>query len=181
MNVVAANFWNDGPQTVDLITVNKKASVLTQQSLAALSVAVADPTQTNTGSILVMLNVAADSVASLDPAISVTQLQPTIQMTANVSGTLGRSLVATFNLQNSPPSLAPISNRTVNAGITLTITNSATDPDLPYQTLTFSLLDAPTTPPSIPPPAFSPGAPRPSRPGRPTACRSSSPQMAPPA
>ncbi|HXP60460.1 MAG TPA: hypothetical protein VN829_08215, partial [Dongiaceae bacterium] len=42
------------------------------------------------------------------------------------------------------PSLAPISNRTVNAGITVVVTNSATDPDLPYQTLAFSLLNAPT-------------------------------------
>jgi hyaluronate lyase len=145
LNVVAANFWNDGTNTVDLITVNKKASVMTQETTTGLSVAVSDPTQTNTGSILVTLNVAANSIASTDPAITVTQLRPTIQMTANVSGTLGRSLLAKFNLQNSAPSLAPISNRTVNAGITLTVTNSATDPDLPYQTLAFSLLNAPAS------------------------------------
>jgi hyaluronate lyase len=142
LNVVAANIWNDGTKTVDLITVNKKASVMTQETTAGLSVAMSDPTQTNTGSILVTLNRAANSLASADPAISVTQLRPTIQMTVNVSGTLGRSLGAKFNLQNSAPSLAPISNRTVNAGITLTVTNSATDPDLPYQTLTFSVLTA---------------------------------------
>src|ERR1019366_5672288 len=66
----------------------------------------------------------------------------TIQMTVNVSGTRGPALGAKFNLQNSAPSLVPISNRTGNAGITLTVTNSATDPDLPYQTLTFSVLTA---------------------------------------
>ena len=143
LNVVAANFWTDGTRTVDLITVNKKASVLTQETTTGLSVAVSDPTQANAGSILVTLNRAANSVASVDPAITVTQLRPTIQMTVNVGGTLGRSLVAKFNLQNSAPSLAPISNRTLNAGITLAITNSATDPDLPYQTLAFSLLNAP--------------------------------------
>ena len=144
LNVVAANFWNDGTKTIDLITVNKKASVITQETTPGLSVAVADPTQTNTGSILVTLKRAANSIVSLDPSITVTQLRPTIQMTVNVGGTLGRSLLAKFNLQNSAPSLTPISNRTVNAGITLAITNSATDPDLPYQTLSFSLLNAPT-------------------------------------
>ena len=76
LNVVAANIWNDGTKTVDLITVNKKASVMTQETTAGLSVAVSDPTQTNTGSILVTLNRAANSLASADPAISVTQLRP---------------------------------------------------------------------------------------------------------
>jgi hypothetical protein len=40
---------------------------------------------------------------------------------------------------NEPPVLAPISDRMVYAGMTLAITNSATDPDLPTNTLTFSL------------------------------------------
>jgi hypothetical protein len=40
---------------------------------------------------------------------------------------------------NNAPVLAPISNRTVHAGSTVTLTNSATDPDSPPQTLTFSL------------------------------------------
>jgi glucuronoarabinoxylan endo-1,4-beta-xylanase len=44
---------------------------------------------------------------------------------------------------NEPPSLAPIPNLTVNAGVTLTITNVTTDPDVPPQTLTFSLLSGP--------------------------------------
>ena len=40
---------------------------------------------------------------------------------------------------NNPPVLAMVSNRTVAAGVTLTITNVATDPDSPPQVLTFSL------------------------------------------
>jgi hypothetical protein len=46
-------------------------------------------------------------------------------------------------LANSPPTLAPISNRTILAGRTLSITNVATDPDSPPQILTFSLLSPP--------------------------------------
>ena len=45
---------------------------------------------------------------------------------------------------NYPPVLAPISNQTVLATTTLLVTNSVTDPDLPPQTLIFSLLSAPT-------------------------------------
>jgi len=40
---------------------------------------------------------------------------------------------------NSPPVLAPIANRTIHAGTTLLITNSATDSDIPANTLAFSL------------------------------------------
>jgi len=44
---------------------------------------------------------------------------------------------------NTPPTLAPIANRTILAGRTLLITNSASDTDLPAQILTFSLPAAP--------------------------------------
>jgi hypothetical protein len=40
---------------------------------------------------------------------------------------------------NAPPVLAPIANRTIHAGTTLVITNSAADSDLPTNTLAFSL------------------------------------------
>lgn len=48
------------------------------------------------------------------------------------------------SLTNTPPTLAPIADQTVNVGITLVITNTATNSDWPPQTLTFSLLNAPT-------------------------------------
>ncbi len=44
---------------------------------------------------------------------------------------------------NNPPQLAPIADIVLVAGRTLLVTNLATDPDLPPQTLTFSLLSAP--------------------------------------
>jgi hypothetical protein len=45
---------------------------------------------------------------------------------------------------NSAPTLATNSNRTIGAGMVLSVTNNATDTDTPTQTLTFSLLTAPT-------------------------------------
>lgn len=46
-------------------------------------------------------------------------------------------------LPNTPPQLDPLPNRVVTLGQTLTFTALATDPDLPAQTLTFSLSNAP--------------------------------------
>jgi hypothetical protein len=45
---------------------------------------------------------------------------------------------------NHPPVLAAVSGKIINAGATLVLTNSATDPESPPQTLTFSFLSAPT-------------------------------------
>src|SRR5208283_2367823 len=44
---------------------------------------------------------------------------------------------------NTAPTLSPVPGTNIVAGVTLNITNMATDPDLPSQTLTFSLLSAP--------------------------------------
>jgi hypothetical protein len=44
---------------------------------------------------------------------------------------------------NHPPVLAAISNQTILAGRTLVVTNSASDADVPPQTLAYSLLGAP--------------------------------------
>ncbi|HEU5069953.1 MAG TPA: glycoside hydrolase family 98 domain-containing protein [Verrucomicrobiae bacterium] len=52
--------------------------------------------------------------------------------------------VLTYQLPaNTPPILAAVSNRTIGAGVTLSLTNAATDSDLPTQTLIYSLLSAP--------------------------------------
>jgi hypothetical protein len=45
---------------------------------------------------------------------------------------------------NTPPLLSAVSNRTINVGVNLVITNSASDSDTPPQTLTFSLAHGPT-------------------------------------
>jgi Glycosyl hydrolase family 98/Glycosyl hydrolase family 98 C-terminal domain/Carbohydrate binding module (family 6) len=45
---------------------------------------------------------------------------------------------------NTAPVLPPITDRTIGAGVTLNLTNTATDSDVPAQTLTYSLLTAPT-------------------------------------
>lgn len=63
------------------------------------------------------------------------------------SYTLPPMSVVTFAGQavtDSPPVLAAVANRTINPGVTLVITNTATDTNNPQPILNFSLLSAPT-------------------------------------
>ena len=55
--------------------------------------------------------------------------------------------VVTFTGQmavNTPPMLAAVPDQVINAGVTLLVTNAATDTDSPPQSLTYTLLNAPT-------------------------------------
>jgi hypothetical protein len=67
----------------------------------------------------------------------------TFSIVVTDSGSPPLSTTQTFSVtvvgSNSPPVLAAVTNRTIAVGMTLTITNIATDPDRPAQTLTFSL------------------------------------------
>lgn len=97
LGLVAANFWTNGTSSADLISVNNRASVITRESAAGISVGVSDPTQTNTGSITVTLNRSAAGLLSADPGITVQQLSPQIIFSANVNGAEGKSLQAAFS------------------------------------------------------------------------------------
>src|SRR5207249_7415455 len=52
--------------------------------------------------------------------------------------------IAATNAVNTPPVLPNQGNRTINELTNLTVTNTATDTDVPAQTLSYSLLAAPT-------------------------------------
>ena len=96
LGLVAANFWTDGTNSADLITVNKKSSVITLESSTGIAVGVADPTQTNTSTIKVTLNRAALGTLSADTGVTVLQLSPQIIFTVNVSGSLGKTYQVAF-------------------------------------------------------------------------------------
>ena len=51
---------------------------------------------------------------------------------------------ASLTVGNTAPSLTPISDQTVNVGVNVSVANVATDPDVPAQTLTFTLLTGPS-------------------------------------
>ncbi len=96
LGVVAANFWTTGTNSVGLITANNKSSVITLEKSNRLSVGVADPTQTNTGSITVTFNRAAAATVFADPGVTVVQLSPQIILSVNVSGSLGKTYQVSF-------------------------------------------------------------------------------------
>jgi glucuronoarabinoxylan endo-1,4-beta-xylanase len=52
------------------------------------------------------------------------------------------TFVGQGNTGNTPPVIAAVSNQTVNPGVTLLVTNTASAPDVPPQTLTFSPANA---------------------------------------
>ena len=101
LGVVAANFWANGNSTADLISVNNKSSVITLENSNSIMVGIADPTETNTGSITVTLNRAAAGVQSVDAGVTVVQLAPQIILSVNVSGSLGKSYQAALIYSNS--------------------------------------------------------------------------------
>jgi glucuronoarabinoxylan endo-1,4-beta-xylanase len=52
------------------------------------------------------------------------------------------SVVTFVGIGNTPPVIGAVSNQTVSVGVTLSVTNTASDSDLPPQTLTFSPANA---------------------------------------
>ena len=100
--------------------------------------------------------VAAPTGANINPTNGVFTWIPTedqgpgtypITVRVAKNGTLSatKTFLVTVNEVNQAPMLAGISDKTVNAGATLFLTNSATDVDLPANALKFSLdPDAPT-------------------------------------
>ena len=81
--------------------------------------------------------------------LSLASQSPVVVGGSSFAYTLPALSVVTFvgqgstNPPNTAPTLTPIAGQTINAGITLVVTNAATDTDQPPQTLTFSLLIAP--------------------------------------
>jgi hypothetical protein len=110
------------------------------------------PTNTLTFSL-----VAAPTGVNFNPATGVLTWTPTeaqgpstnvitVRVTDNGIPPLSdtRSFTVIVNEVNSAPTLAVPPSQTINELTTLSVTNSATDPDIPANTLTFSLVAAPS-------------------------------------
>jgi hypothetical protein len=74
--------------------------------------------------------------------ISVTDTNPAVANAASSSVTSSFQVVV--NEVNVAPALSALNDRSVNAGQVISFTASAADADLPTNTLTFSLIDAPS-------------------------------------
>lgn len=98
LGIVAVNFWTNGNNSADLISVNNKSSVITSETATNISVGISDPTQTNKSSITVTLNRSAANVVSSDSGVTVQQLSPQIILSVNVNGSHGKTFQASFQL-----------------------------------------------------------------------------------
>lgn len=100
--VVGANYWLPTGGTVHIngqnyLSSSTKASVTVAETANVLSVAVSDPTEANTGKVIVEVNRSAGSVDTLDSAVTVLQLHPTIQLVVDTGSAHSRSIAASFN------------------------------------------------------------------------------------
>ena len=103
LGIQAVNFWSSGSTTVGAITSSGPASVLLRSDSGEITISVSDPTQLETGSIELDLDLAAVSALELDPRITITRLSPTIQVSIDMSGAAGQSVSARFLVDNKDP------------------------------------------------------------------------------
>jgi len=96
LNILAANFWKDAVQTVDYITVNKKASVLSQITNGYLEISVSDPTMENTGTIEVDINEPNLVPENLDSRIQVTSSGDKTHISVAVNNAKGKAIIGKF-------------------------------------------------------------------------------------
>jgi len=106
LGIVAANFWTNGVNSADLITVNNKASVITSETSSNISVGISDPTQTNKSFITVTLNRSASALLSADAGVTNVQLSPQIIFSVNVNGSHGKTFQASFQISSLAPAVA---------------------------------------------------------------------------
>ncbi|WP_187274112.1 polysaccharide lyase family 8 super-sandwich domain-containing protein [Paenibacillus sp. N3.4] len=92
LGLFAANFWNDIEYQVGNVKVDKKASVMVKESGGKVDISVSDPTQKNTGSIIVEVDAATGDVISKDDEITVLQSAPTLKIQVDVKGKAGQTL-----------------------------------------------------------------------------------------
>jgi glucuronoarabinoxylan endo-1,4-beta-xylanase len=103
-----------------------------------------------TASVIQTFGLTNFTAASVTPWITSASLSIAIQtpvavVNSSFTYTLPPLSVVTFvgQASNTAPTFTSIADQTINAGVTIAITNVVTDPDVPPQTLTFNLLNAP--------------------------------------
>ncbi len=126
----------------------------TSSQLSALISAYKDSASTAFAIVVVNTNAATDVIqtfnltnftaASVTPWITSATLSLTPQTPVNVTNfsfaydVPAMSVVTFVGQGNTPPTIGAVPNQRVNVGVTLLVANSASDSDVPAQTLTFS-------------------------------------------
>ena len=137
---LTVNGGTNGTSTITVTAINglNACYTLTASNLPP-GVTATYATSPITGGASTLTLTASNSVASGTSNVTVIATAGLISHTTTIALTLNA-----VTPPNTPPTLAPIANQTVNVGQTVAFTASATDTDQPPQTLTFSLLSGAT-------------------------------------
>lgn len=95
--VTGANFWQPG--TAAGISASAAACVLLREDAEFLELSLSDPTQANSGDLIIEIDRPAAGLLHADTSVTVEQLTPTLRLRASMAGSSGRSLRARFFLR----------------------------------------------------------------------------------
>ena len=104
LKLVGVNFWSDAAKTVSdagapVVSSDRKASVtMLETATRELQVGIADPTQLNTGAVVIEIHRAATRLISADAGVTVLRLAPTIRLSVNVNAAAGKTFRASLQL-----------------------------------------------------------------------------------
>lgn len=135
LHLTAANFWNDGANSIGGITVDKKASVTMKQTGNVLEVGISDPTMINKGTINLEIAKSAVQTLSIDSGMTVIPSDSTIKLQVNVNNSLGKTYTAKFQLDNVSEQAPVVINAyyyiPTNTLVDIMITDDVTKPYTP--------------------------------------------------
>ena len=136
-NKTSANFWAAG--TVGGLTCDSKASVLVKENDNFLDISLSDPTQANTGNIVLELASPVAGLIHADNGMTVEQLTPTLRLRLATAKSYGRTFKARFHLRPNAfetITLAPVADSYVYDGSPAS--NYGTSPTLACKLITSS-------------------------------------------
>lgn len=104
LKLIGVNFWSDAAKTVSdagapVVSSDRKASVtMLETATRELQVGIADPTQLNTGAVVIEIHRAATRLISADAGVTVLRLAPTVRLSVNVNAAAGKTFKASLQL-----------------------------------------------------------------------------------
>ncbi|WP_223591933.1 polysaccharide lyase 8 family protein [Neobacillus bataviensis] len=98
LGITAANFF--APGTADFITAENPSSVMVKEKKGELTLSVSDPTQKQ-DKVIIDVDKTGISVISKDDTVKVLQTSPTIKVEVNTAGSIGKTHVVKFQVDES--------------------------------------------------------------------------------
>ncbi|MFD3445948.1 polysaccharide lyase 8 family protein [Microbacteriaceae bacterium 4G12] len=98
LGITAANFFEAG--TTDMITAENPSAVMVKEEKGELTLSVSDPTQKQ-DKVIIELDKTGISVISKDDTVNVLQTSPTIKVEVNVAGSIGKTHVVKFQVNDT--------------------------------------------------------------------------------